>query len=260
MRHRHLTAFVTTLLLALIGAFSAAPALAADPIEHGGKPGDNLALAINETDGATVVDVAFAITRTMAGVVDNQNVAVAYSSCTKCTTVAVAFQILLVMGSPQTVAPMNVAVATNAGCSFCNTLATAYQFVFGVEPGFRFSKRGLREIYRIKRLVTALAYSGRPIAEIQAGIDALAKRLQAVLEREILLDRERRKNGGDGQNGDQGPNDSEPPPDEPPSGTTEPTDPTGPTGPTEPTEPTGPTGPTGPTEPAPTGPTGPTSP
>jgi putative peptide zinc metalloprotease protein len=202
MRNRRLTAFFTTLLLALIGAFGASPALAADPTEHGGKPGDNLALAINEKDGATVVDVAFSIRRVMSDVVDNQNVALAYSSCTSCTTVAIAFQILIVIGEPDTFSPVNMAVAVNAGCNLCNTLASAYQFAFGADAGFRFTKRGLREILEIKRQVKRLAKSGKPITEIQAGIDALADRLKGILERELETYRKRRARGED-QHGNQ---------------------------------------------------------
>ena len=58
--------------------------------------GDNAAVAINTKDGATVFKVAFAIRHVMNGVVDQTNGAVAYASCTDCTTVAIAIEIVLV--------------------------------------------------------------------------------------------------------------------------------------------------------------------
>jgi putative peptide zinc metalloprotease protein len=132
---------LTTLLLA---AFVAVGLAAAKPgTAHAGdrcgdldvNPGANCAVAVNTTDGASIFKLAFAIRHVAGDVVDQQNVAVAYSSCTDCRTVAIAIEIVLVDGSPSTVTPENVAVSLNENCSLCTSFAAAYQFVVGTgEP------------------------------------------------------------------------------------------------------------------------------
>ncbi|HUR13105.1 MAG TPA: hypothetical protein VM097_01295 [Mycobacteriales bacterium] len=93
-------------------------------------PGDNQALALGTQDGATVYDVAYAlVTVTDGSAVTNANTAYALASCTSCTTVAVAFQVVLVVGQADVVAPLNAAVAANADCLRCTTTAMAMQLV-----------------------------------------------------------------------------------------------------------------------------------
>lgn len=93
-------------------------------------PGDTQALAVNGTDGATVYDVAYAlVTVTDGAPVTNTNSAFALASCTRCTTVAVSFQVVLVVGQSNVVVPVNAAVAANGGCLQCVTSALAVQLV-----------------------------------------------------------------------------------------------------------------------------------
>ena len=100
-------------------------ALPSDP----GK-GGNQALAVNTEDGSVVYDVAVALVWVKDGeVVDNRNEAYALASCTSCTTVAVAFQVVLVIGQSDVVTPINVAVAANGNCIQCVTTALAIQLV-----------------------------------------------------------------------------------------------------------------------------------
>lgn len=91
--------------------------------------GDNQAVAINYQDGAALVDVAFSLLVLAEGTVDNNNEAWALASCNACTTIAAALQILLVVNSPETVIPENIAVAVNADCATCATYALAIQLV-----------------------------------------------------------------------------------------------------------------------------------
>jgi putative peptide zinc metalloprotease protein len=94
------------------------------------RPGDTQALAVNSTDGATVYDVAYAmVTITDGAPVTNANSAYALASCTRCTTVAVSFQVVLVIGQSDVVVPLNTAVAANSGCISCVTTALAIQLV-----------------------------------------------------------------------------------------------------------------------------------
>ncbi len=69
-------------------------------------------------------DVAVALVWVKRGAVaDNRNEAYALASCRSCTTVAVAFQVLLVVGHNDAVAPVNAAVAANGACVECLTTA-----------------------------------------------------------------------------------------------------------------------------------------
>jgi putative peptide zinc metalloprotease protein len=92
--------------------------------------GDNQALAVNTGDGTVEYDVAVA----MVWVTDgdpalNTNEAYALASCTGCTTVAVAFQVVLIVDRTDVVAPTNAAVAGNIDCIACSTAAMAVQLV-----------------------------------------------------------------------------------------------------------------------------------
>ena len=92
--------------------------------------GDNQALAVNTEDGTVVYDVSIALVWVKDGeVADNRNEAYALASCDDCTTVAVAFQVVLVVGQSDAIAPLNVAVAANGGCLRCQTTALALQLV-----------------------------------------------------------------------------------------------------------------------------------
>jgi putative peptide zinc metalloprotease protein len=92
-------------------------------------PGDNQALVVNTTDGAVRYKVSFALVWETDGVVDNRNEAYALASCRGCTTVSVAFQVVLVVGEANVVVPQNVAVAVNHSCVECVTYALASQLV-----------------------------------------------------------------------------------------------------------------------------------
>ena len=99
--------------------------------------GDNQALAVNTTDGSMKYDVAFALVWATGDEVLNVNEAHAYASCSNCVTVAVAFQVVLIMDDAQVIVPQNLAVAANYQCFQCITAAIASQLVLSVEetPG-----------------------------------------------------------------------------------------------------------------------------
>jgi putative peptide zinc metalloprotease protein len=99
--------------------------------------GDNQAAAFNTTDNTTTYDVAFALVWAKGDEVLNVNEAHAYASCSNCVTVAVAFQVVLIMDDARVVVPQNLAVAANYKCFQCITAAIANQLVLSVEetPG-----------------------------------------------------------------------------------------------------------------------------
>jgi putative peptide zinc metalloprotease protein len=164
--------------VALVGAaFPAATAAAGD---------DTAAVAVNTKDGTSVVRVAFAIVRVMNGDVDQSNAAVAYASCESCQAVAISIQVVLVMTDPDVVTPTNLALAINDQCTACQTLASAYQFVFGNGEPVRLSPEGEKRIAQIRRDFQELRRSDLSIVDIQARTDELANQLREVLRTELV--------------------------------------------------------------------------
>ena len=91
--------------------------------------GDNQALAVNTRDGSVAYDVSFALVWADEDTVLNRNEAYALASCRDCRTVAVAFQVVLLVGSVDVVVPQNLAAAVNYACVECVTYALATQLV-----------------------------------------------------------------------------------------------------------------------------------
>ncbi len=102
------------------------------------EPGDNQAQAVNTTNFSTTYDVAIAMVWvTGESPVLNVNEAYAFASCFDCVTVAVAFQVVVIVGSANVVVPQNLAAAVNYNCFECITAAIASQLVVTVDslPG-----------------------------------------------------------------------------------------------------------------------------
>jgi putative peptide zinc metalloprotease protein len=92
--------------------------------------GDNQALAVNTTDGSSVFDSALALVWVTDGSdVEQSNQAWALASCNNCSTTAVSFQVVIVIGYSQIVTPTNTAVAINYVCAECLTQAIAVQHI-----------------------------------------------------------------------------------------------------------------------------------
>ena len=97
--------------------------------------GDNEALAVNTEDGSVAYDVSFSLVWADDSTdVRNRNEAFAAASCQNCRTVAVAFQVVLMLGSVDVVVPENLSTAANYACLECVTYALATQLVVSV-PG-----------------------------------------------------------------------------------------------------------------------------
>jgi putative peptide zinc metalloprotease protein len=93
-------------------------------------PGDSQALAVNTTDGSVKYDIAYSLVTVKNGApVTNKNSAFALASCNACTTVAVSFQVVLVVGVSNTIVPIDAAGALNYKCPACVTAAVADQIV-----------------------------------------------------------------------------------------------------------------------------------
>jgi hypothetical protein len=160
---------------------------------------DNSAIAINTTDGASVFKFAFAIRHIVGPVVDETNTAVAYSSCTSCSTTAIAIEIVLVEGSPTTFAPVNQAIAVNYMCNLCNTFAAAYQFVIQSSGPVHFTHEGMRELRDIRREIRRLERENLKPFELAARLEPLIARLKKVLETQLVPDKRHEGDNNDNQ-------------------------------------------------------------
>jgi putative peptide zinc metalloprotease protein len=149
--------------------------------------GDTTAVVVNTHDGLDLFRLAFQIRRATQDVVDTSNAAVAYASCTDCQTIALAIQVVLISGyDSSVVAPENLAIAINEGCTLCNTLASAYQFVLTAEGNLRFTAEGSQRLAEIRQALLALRDSGLTAAEIQAQVDVLMEDLAEVLATQLV--------------------------------------------------------------------------
>ncbi len=93
-------------------------------------PGGTQAVAENTTDGGVKYDVAYALVTVTGGAnVTNANSAYALAHCNACTTVAVSFQLVLIVGRSKVIAPINAAGSLNYNCPACMTTALADQLV-----------------------------------------------------------------------------------------------------------------------------------
>lgn len=153
-----------------------------------GSPGastDNVAAAVNTTDGKTVYAISLKIVQTDADRIDATNAAVAVASCVDCQTVAIALEGVLVIGDPSTFDPTNLALAINSGCTNCQTLASAYQHIVQNDTRVRISGAGRREIAAIRAELQSLRTSGLDIITVQARVEDAAARFIRVLENEV---------------------------------------------------------------------------
>ena len=146
-------------------------------------PGDSQALAVNTTDGATVYDIAYSLVTVADGSdVESTNAAYALASCRGCTTVAVSFQLVLVVGRSETIAPINVAQALNSNCPGCVTVAIAHQIVVSLEalPSDELLRRLTAELEKLDA-IEELGPHPSP-AEVAARVDAVEQAVERELD------------------------------------------------------------------------------
>jgi putative peptide zinc metalloprotease protein len=148
---------------------------------------DNQALAVNTADGSTLYEVAFALVWVTGETVDNRNEAYALASCRDCRTVAVAFQVLLVLGQANFVAPQNIAVALNYACVRCVTYALASQLVVTVPHGL--SENAAAELAGVWAQLDEFGRSidGVPVQRLQAELETFKSRILEIVQRDIAV-------------------------------------------------------------------------
>jgi hypothetical protein len=101
-------------------------------IPNGGGS-NNIVKVQNKNDNRLRVKAKIQLNHIPGDNVQSVNYAQAIGSCTDCQTYAVALQIDLRSRTATTVAPQNAAVALNVKCTRCMTVADAYQYVVPVD-------------------------------------------------------------------------------------------------------------------------------
>jgi putative peptide zinc metalloprotease protein len=147
--------------------------------------GDNQALAVNTTDGTVVYDTAFALVWVEDGAdARNVNEAYAFASCRGCAAVAVAFQVVLVVGENHLAAPQNLSGALNHDCVNCLTYALAKQLFVTLDRPL--SQAARSELDAVWAQIAAFGRSLRrvPLAEVAARLDDFERQILDVLERD----------------------------------------------------------------------------
>ena len=160
---------------------------AAFPFRLPGKPGPNgtQALAVNTTDGSVKYAIAYTVVTVHDGApVDHTNEAYAFASCNACTTVAVSFQIVLIVGHTDLIAPINVAGALNVNCPYCITAAIANQIVVTLEA--EPSEELLAALNAELRELDDVDQLGTP-EEIAAAVEEVEQSIHEQLEASGLL-------------------------------------------------------------------------
>jgi putative peptide zinc metalloprotease protein len=145
------------------------------------EDGDNQALAVNTEDGSVRYDVSFALVWADEDAVLNTNEAYALASCRDCRTVAVAFQVVLVMGSVDVVVPQNLSAAVNYACLECVTYALATQLVVSV-PG-PLGDAATADLAAIWAELQAFGeqIEGIPLSELRGRLTEFEQRILGVL-------------------------------------------------------------------------------
>jgi putative peptide zinc metalloprotease protein len=154
------------------------------PFNHPAPPGsgDNQALAVNTTDGSTVYDIAFALVWADGDHVMNTNEAYAFASCTACRTVAVAFQVVLVVGSASVVVPQNLAGTVNYSCIACVTYALAQQLVLSIPDTLSPQVRARLDALWAQITAYAATLRNVPLDQIRTQLLAFQDEITAIVK------------------------------------------------------------------------------
>jgi hypothetical protein len=174
-----LTHRVVTFLVVLVCALSVGSAQAAGS--------DNIATAIIEQDDGQAFDFAWDIHRQHGdNAIDDLNQATARAQCIRCEATAIAFQIILVDGSPATVVPQNLAEAVNEGCTECTAIAEARQFVRVTPDPVRLTRGGRATLADVRQQLSSLEEQNLPIDQLHQAVETQEARVREVLAEDLV--------------------------------------------------------------------------
>ena len=149
---------------------------------------ENIATAVTEQDEGRAFDFAWDIDRQRGGdVVEHLNSARARARCFRCKATAIAFQIVLVSGSPGTVVPKNTATALNLECTECTVAAEARQFVRVLPDPVQFTGEGRAVLSDVRKQLAALEAQDLPLDQLHLAVEAQEARVSDVLDDELVL-------------------------------------------------------------------------
>ena len=146
--------------------------------------GGNQAMAVNTKDGSTRYDVAFALVWADGDTVANTNEAYALASCTGCQTVAVAFQVVLILGNANVVVPENVAAAVNYSCVQCVTQALATQLVVTLSGPLNAQSTADLAVLWKEIAAFGTAIQDVPLSELQERLTEYERQILAIVQKD----------------------------------------------------------------------------
>jgi putative peptide zinc metalloprotease protein len=119
--------------------------------------------------------------------VDQTNRAIAFASCVDCRTAAVAFQVVLVEGTPSVIVPINTATAVNDKCTQCLTYAGAKQFVLRVDGPVMLTDEGQARVDTLRQELRQLGsdVATDTPAELVTSVDTLEAQLFDIYTTEL---------------------------------------------------------------------------
>ncbi len=154
------------------------------PFDKPLPPGDggNQALAVNTRDGSVVYDVAFALVWVEDGSALNKNEAYAFASCKDCGAVAVAFQVVLIVGQTKVIVPQNLSAAANYNCVQCLSYALASQLVLTLDGPL--SPAGMDQLAKVWDEIRQFSTNIRdvPLSEIQARLSDYKNQIEKIIQ------------------------------------------------------------------------------
>ena len=164
---------------------SAAAPATAFPFQLPSAPGpnDSQALAVNRTNGGVMYDVAYSLVTVSGGApVTERNSAFALANCNACTTVAVSFQVVLIVGRSKYIAPIDAAGAENGNCPACVTTALADQIVVTLksQPSAQLLSQLQDDLKQLNAL-PQLGVGGTPAA-VTAQVSAIQQQIDSQLQ------------------------------------------------------------------------------
>jgi hypothetical protein len=149
---------------------------------------DNVATATIQQDDGHAFDFAWDIYKQNGDdPVLNRNEADASARCARCQATAIAFQIVLVHGSPSIVVPQNIAQAVNTGCTACTVAAEARQFVRVSPEPLKITGEGRAVLAHVRRDLAALQGEDLPVDQLDAAVETQASRVRDVLATDLVV-------------------------------------------------------------------------
>ena len=145
----------------------------------------NAAVASVTQDGDVDVRFAWQVRRTNGPDVAASNVAIATASCRSCRSAALAFQIVLASRFSGDLRADNLALARSDGCTRCETLAIAYQFVVTTKGQLQLAPGARAKLAHIGNQLRRLARQQAATDVLEAKADLLAAKIRDVLAQQL---------------------------------------------------------------------------